>query len=515
MGKTVYAVATGDTYEIVNKYGVHATPATKAYPRATGYIIPIKKGGLCECLYKIVNYFEIKPREIDKLFGKIPDGQFNALTGYHKDRLATFQYDKADKYDVDYRFYILEKVGDIDPFYKKYIQICAKLDMDDLTLIQNGKKNIELHIENIKYQFCSFVHDVDNDTGRVDFCNTKSIVYRNENYKKELIKDAQTVLELNKWSKDWIGSGKIAEKIRGLIDISDNLISWRMKQDLKDKLTPSNKDYHSSIENTFYKLYFEDCDDEVFDELIQYFGAQYRVLAFFFFTKDSDNYLPTSPEIFDEAFSLMNINIKMAHNCSWENYKKYCEIIKAVLQDLKTDKAFADNLCLLDAHSFVWMLTGKDFNDWNNEFKKYNEKIGDEIQSIESSVPEGKDREALVKQRVNQGVFRKRLLKRYKRCCLCNVSNNALLRASHIKPWSVANSVERTDENNGLLLCPNHDALFDEGFISFSDEGNIIISKQLDPVDRIFMNVKDDMKIGIAEENKKYLKYHRDKVLKK
>ena len=44
------------------------------------------------------------------------------------------------------------------------------------------EKNIELHIENIKYQFCSFVHDVDNDNGRVDFCNTKSIVYRNENY---------------------------------------------------------------------------------------------------------------------------------------------------------------------------------------------------------------------------------------------------------------------------------------------------------------------------------------------
>ena len=96
MGKTVYAVATGDTYEIVTKYGIHATPATKAYPRATGYIIPIKKGGLCEYLYKIVNYLEIKPKEIDKLIGTIPDSQFNSLIGYHKDRLTTFRYDNEN-----------------------------------------------------------------------------------------------------------------------------------------------------------------------------------------------------------------------------------------------------------------------------------------------------------------------------------------------------------------------------------------------------------------------------------
>ena len=108
--------------------------------------------------------------------------------------------------------------------------------------------------------------------------------------------------------------------------------------------------------NPFYKLYFEDCDDEVFDELIQYFGAQYRVLAFFFFTKDSDNYLPTSPEIFDEAFSLMNINIKMAHNCSWENYKKYCEIIKAVLHSMcrtKLHKGKAEKLCVRSLENII------------------------------------------------------------------------------------------------------------------------------------------------------------------
>ena len=65
--------------------------------------------------------------------------------------------------------------------------------------------------------------------------------------------------------------------------------------------------------------------------------------------------------------------------------------------------------------------------------------------------------------------------------------------------------------NNGLLLCPNHDSLFDKGLISFEDDGKIIISENLSETDKIFMNVNENMKLNIREENKPYLKYHRNK----
>ena len=127
----------------------------------------------------------------------------------------------------------------------------------------------------------------------------------------------------------------------------------------------------------------------------------------------------------------------------------------------------------------------------------------------------GESREAVVKIRVNQGIFRDILLKRYGGCCLCGVSNPSLLNASHIKPWKDSLPEEKLDIDNGLLLCPNHDRLFDKGFISFEDNGIIKISEQLDQNDRVFTNVNPNMKIDLTEKNKKYLEHHRKKVFQK
>ena len=113
---------------------------------------------------------------------------------------------------------------------------------------------------------------------------------------------------------------------------------------------------------------------------------------------------------------------------------------------------------------------------------------------------------------MNQSVFRDRLLKKYHKCCLCEVENQALLKASHIKPWVVSDADEKLDVENGFLLCPNHDALFDGGFISFNDNGNIMISDRLTQTDCIFTNVVPTKKIKLSERNRKYLEYHRKNV---
>lgn len=161
---------------------------------------------------------------------------------------------------------------------------------------------------------------------------------------------------------------------------------------------------------------------------------------------------------------------------------------------------------------------------WNNEKKTnvselqknpYIEKAKEIEAEIDRIPITGQSREAIIKVRVNQGVFRDLLLKRYGKCCLCGVRNAALLNASHIKPWRDCLPEEKLDIDNGFLLCPNHDRLFDKGFISFADDGTILISDYLNHIDCMFTNVDPSQRIVLTEKNKEYLAYHREKIFQK
>lgn len=140
--------------------------------------------------------------------------------------------------------------------------------------------------------------------------------------------------------------------------------------------------------------------------------------------------------------------------------------------------------------------------------------VDDIDKEIETKQLQGEEREALIKVRVNQSAFRKLLMRRYTHCCLCDVDDESLLVASHIKPWAKSNHAEKVDVNNGLLLCPNHDKLFDRGYIFFDNGGHIVISDELSENSAISMNIKNDMQIELSNDNIKYMEYHRNNVLK-
>lgn len=137
------------------------------------------------------------------------------------------------------------------------------------------------------------------------------------------------------------------------------------------------------------------------------------------------------------------------------------------------------------------------------------EEIDAEVDSIQL---QGEEREAVVRVRVNQGIFREELLKRYGKCILCGIKKRELLIASHIKPWKDSESEEKVDVDNGFLFCPNHDKLFDSGLISFNDKGEIIISELLDEENSTYANVRQGMTIELTEGNRKYLSFHRNEV---
>lgn len=139
-------------------------------------------------------------------------------------------------------------------------------------------------------------------------------------------------------------------------------------------------------------------------------------------------------------------------------------------------------------------------------------------EDVEKDIPQdlkGYEREAVIKARINQSGFRKNLIKKYGRCCLCGVESPELLLASHIKPWKDSNEDEKGSTSNGLLLCPNHDKLFDRGLISFNDDGTILISEKLSKNDQTFMNVSSNMTIQVDPDMKKNLAFHRNNCFKK
>lgn len=139
------------------------------------------------------------------------------------------------------------------------------------------------------------------------------------------------------------------------------------------------------------------------------------------------------------------------------------------------------------------------------------------LQNTLSNNPDaGTDIEKIVKIRVSQGSFRRLLLLDKHQCNLCDISTTSVLRASHIKEWSESSREERIDANNGLLLCANHDALFDRHLISFEpDTGNICISESIDIEQRNALNISATAKISLNERMKSYMQIHHKKFIEK
>lgn len=125
----------------------------------------------------------------------------------------------------------------------------------------------------------------------------------------------------------------------------------------------------------------------------------------------------------------------------------------------------------------------------------------------------------IVTVRSKQSLFRRRLLTVEKRCRLTGIEDLRFLRASHIKPWAkCVTGDERVDGNNGLLLSPHADFLFDRGWITFEDRGTLVRSNQLprEVIDRIGLDLKPGRNCGIFMGSQQaYLEYHRNAIFDK
>lgn len=125
------------------------------------------------------------------------------------------------------------------------------------------------------------------------------------------------------------------------------------------------------------------------------------------------------------------------------------------------------------------------------------------------------ERTALIRARRGQGLFKQNVMRVEAACRITRVENPAHLVGSHIKPWRDSSNDERLDGANGLLLTPSIDHLFDRGFISFRNNGDLLVSPVADRTALHRMGVRTDAVLnvgGFSREQARYPDFHRHSV---
>lgn len=145
----------------------------------------------------------------------------------------------------------------------------------------------------------------------------------------------------------------------------------------------------------------------------------------------------------------------------------------------------------------------------------------EEIQEIDlKNLPEGEERETVIKARVNQNFFRSAILSSYNlKCCITGLSIPDFLVASHIKPWS-KDKENRTNPHNGLCLNSIHDKAFDKGFITVTSDYKILVSNYFDNYSNEkavndFFKKYENHKIILPDRflpSKEFLEYHQKNI---
>jgi 5-methylcytosine-specific restriction enzyme A len=212
--------------------------------------------------------------------------------------------------------------------------------------------------DNLESLWNQFIQLLGKETGEEfkSFTTSKYLI-NHENYKYQVYEEARENLGSKWWKQEDIGTGKIQKSVVSAIKSTvyynsksqtNNLIYWRNKSRFSER--PTSKTLESVVFN-FYKNKVK--DGEAFDQL-QDEDLDYQFIAYLFFIKDKNQYLPISQERFDAIFELIGkADFKTSRNLSWSNYSEFCRIIKDVREFLKTKDAAAT---LLDAHSFLWIM---------------------------------------------------------------------------------------------------------------------------------------------------------------
>lgn len=173
----------------------------------------------------------------------------------------------------------------------------------------------------------------------------------------------------------------------------------------------------------------------------------------------------------------------------------------------------------LKTNSNVLVYYFKPFVTYSNDLISYehlSKKEANEIKEIDDSNKSKTNKDRLISSRLGQGKYREKLFEDMPFCPFTKINDERLLRASHIKPWVDSNDKEKIDPKNGLTLSPTYDVLFDRGFITFENDGTLLVSPFISPMNQKRLNIKTGAKIKINmfldKKRISYMEYHRQNI---
>lgn len=232
----------------------------------------------------------------------------------------------------------------------------------------------------------------------------------------------------------------------------------------------------------------------------------------------------------DELISAFNLYCKIPLDEISSKNKKIIEFADLLSKPPKEVAKRFKNFSKLDATvNLIEGLDKEDKNTWdsfNENWSRLAYESENRIIDFENKLrnitvfPKGKERDSIVKARINQTFFRAAVLSSYKnKCCITGLPFVELLNASHIMPWSIDDS-NRLNPHNGLCLNTLHDRAFDRGLITVTTKYTIKISSRINK----FLDTKSVADYFLCYQNKKitlpsrfipdklFLEYHNQKI---
>lgn len=267
--------------------------------------------------------------------------------------------------------------------------------------------------------------------------------------------------------------------------------------------------------------------DEFFDfENVEYCITEKKDLVKYMDDAYQEYMFPTQPyneditqmyeELKEETESISEETLKYSFRKKFDEQNRYYLVLKNGVDNRKNYN-YIRNIALPRITKYCFIK----FRDKNNG-KLYiymrpilfnDLKVKEEIEEIlnenDDSVAENKKQI----RRLKQGDYRRKLLDNMPFCPFTKVTDDRILVACHIKPFSACESDdERYDSKNGITMTPTYHTLFDLGFISFENDGSLLVSPFLSNITKQRLNLIDGSKHRLQTGSDRYLQYHRDNI---
>lgn len=325
----------------------------------------------------------------------------------------------------------------------------------DASLLIAAMNRFYAYIQSADYKTTGVCRD------RISFTDQNSLIGREEDYKYAAAINGRKVLDVEYWKKDWIGTGKIAAKASKAIGTAGNLVNRNQQIDFKNRLNPDHPKYKPDAERVLYDIYCGVDAKSAFEQAVNTFGAKYDTIAYLFFMKSYDQYLPISPGNFDRVFLSVGIEFETSFRCEWSNYCKYIAIIREVQNLINEYLPLDSEARLIDAHSFLWFINEDRFSKWHPDVamaSKIETRTEECLIKASGGQPKKKQQNSLVYER-NAQVVKYTREKAGGICQLCNC--HAPFSDKHGIPYLEVHHViwlsrgGQDDVRNTVALCPN------------------------------------------------------------